>query len=238
MQKEIHIVSFSGGKDSSAMLLKMIEHNMRIDEIIFLDTGVEFPEMYEHIKAIKEYIKRDITILKADKSFEYMLLEYEKKKGKRKGQKGYSFPDFRNRWCTRYFKNQVIKRYLKKYKDYNIIEYHGIALDEPERLNKNSDRNIIYPLVDFNMTEKDCLEYCYSKGFTWGGLYNKFDRVSCWCCPLKKIKELRVLYKEYPKLWGKLKEWDSKTYRQFKPQYSVQQLEDKFNKENLQSKLL
>lgn len=44
-----HIVSFSGGKDSTAMLLKMIENNMQIDDIIFLDTTVEFPEMYEHI---------------------------------------------------------------------------------------------------------------------------------------------------------------------------------------------
>jgi len=39
-----HIVSFSGGKDSTAMLLKMIENNMLIDDIIFLDTTVEFPE--------------------------------------------------------------------------------------------------------------------------------------------------------------------------------------------------
>jgi 3'-phosphoadenosine 5'-phosphosulfate sulfotransferase (PAPS reductase)/FAD synthetase len=45
-----HIVSFSGGKDSTAMLLKMIENKMKIDEIIFCDTTVEFDEMYEHIK--------------------------------------------------------------------------------------------------------------------------------------------------------------------------------------------
>lgn len=30
-----HIVCFSGGKDSTAMLLKMIENNMPIDDIIF-----------------------------------------------------------------------------------------------------------------------------------------------------------------------------------------------------------
>ena len=34
-----HIVNFSGGKDSTAMLLKMIEKDMPIDEIIFCDTG-------------------------------------------------------------------------------------------------------------------------------------------------------------------------------------------------------
>ncbi len=45
-----HIVSFSGGKDSTAMLLMVIEYGMQIDDIIFCDTGKEFPEMYEHIK--------------------------------------------------------------------------------------------------------------------------------------------------------------------------------------------
>jgi hypothetical protein len=75
-----HIVSFSGGKDSTAMLLKMIENNMPIDDIIFLDTTVEFPEMYEHINKVEKYIDRTITKLQAEKDFEYMLLHYKKRK--------------------------------------------------------------------------------------------------------------------------------------------------------------
>ena len=78
-----HIVSFSGGKDSTAMLLMMIEKGMRIDDIIFCDTGKEFPEMYEHIKQVERYINRPITVLKADKSFDYYMLEHIKTKGKK-----------------------------------------------------------------------------------------------------------------------------------------------------------
>ena len=66
-------MSFSGGKDSTAMLLRMIEENMKIDEIIFLDTGVEFPEMYNHIKQVEEYIGRPITKLKDGHYFEYYM---------------------------------------------------------------------------------------------------------------------------------------------------------------------
>ena len=51
-----HIISFSGGKDSTAMLLMMLEQNMPIDEIIFCDTGKEFPQMYEHIEKVQKYI--------------------------------------------------------------------------------------------------------------------------------------------------------------------------------------
>lgn len=230
---EKHIVSFSGGKDSTAMLLLMIENNMKIDEIIFLDTGVEFPQMYQHIEKVKAMIGREITVLKAEKSYEYYMLEHVKTRGKNKGQKGYSWADFRNRWCTSNLKQQVIKKYMKKYKEYKIIEYHGIAIDEQKRLEKNKNKNVRYPLAEWGLTEKDALQYCYDKGFTWNGLYEKFDRVSCWCCPLKSLKELRVLYSDFPHLWEKLKEWDNKTYRKFRADYSVQELEDKFKKELL-----
>ena len=226
-----HIVSFSGGKDSTAMLLMMIEKEIKIDEIIFLDTGAEFPDMYNHIKKVENYINRKIIILKAENNFEYMMLHYEKKKGKNKGQKGYSWPDFRNRWCTQYLKKSVISKYLKKYKNDEIIEFHGIAADEVERLNKNKEKNIRYPLAEWNISEKQALQYCYDKGFTWNGLYKNFDRVSCWCCPLKSLKELRILYKKYPELWTNLEEWDNKTYRKFRSDYSIKELSKKFEGE-------
>lgn len=233
MKKQKNIVSFSGGKDSTAMLLLMIEKNIKIDEIIFLDTGMEFPAMYQHIKQVERFIDRSITILRAEKSFEYMMLEYEKQRGKNKGQKGYSWPDFRNRWCTSYLKKQVIKKYLKKYKDYEIVEFHGIAVDEVKRLEKNNEKSVRYPLAEWNITEKEALEYCYNMGFNWDGLYNNFDRVSCWCCPLKNLKELKTLYLKYPVLWDKLKEWEQKTYRKFRSDYDILDLEYKFKKEGL-----
>lgn len=147
-----HIVSFSGGKDSTAMLLKMIENNMQIDEIIFCDTGKEFPQMYEHIKKVEQYINRKITILKAEKSFDYYMFEHKKTKGKNKGQAGYGWASGRCRWCTTLLKNNVINKYLKKYKDEGYKEYVGIAYDEQERI---KDKN--YPLVDWQMTEKERL---------------------------------------------------------------------------------
>lgn len=47
--KQFHAVSLSGGKDSTAMLLLMIERGMPIDMVLSADTGMEFPEMYEHL---------------------------------------------------------------------------------------------------------------------------------------------------------------------------------------------
>ena len=222
-----HIVSFSGGKDSTAMILKMLEDGWYIDEIIFCDTGKEFPQMYEHINLVDKYIQEKynmkITRIKAEKSFDYYMFEHKKSKGKNKGEKGYGWSSGRCRWCTTLLKNNVVNKYLLKYKEEGYIEYIGIAYDEQDRIKDKK-----YPLVDFKMTEKDCLEYCYSKGFDWGGLYKHFDRVSCWCCPLKKIKEYKSLYMFYSELRKELKEMDKKANNRFRKDYTVIELENKF----------
>jgi 3'-phosphoadenosine 5'-phosphosulfate sulfotransferase (PAPS reductase)/FAD synthetase len=86
-----HIVSFSGGKDSTAMLLRMLEEDMTVDEILFCDTGKDFPDMIVHIEQVKKHIKeqynKEIITLKADKSFDYYMFEHEKSRGKNKGKK-------------------------------------------------------------------------------------------------------------------------------------------------------
>lgn len=218
------IVSFSGGKDSTAMLLRLLEEGREIDEILCCDTGMEFPEMYEHIKKVQEYVKekygKEITILKSEKSFEYYMFDHVIRKGKRKGEKGYGWGSMLNRWCTWALKDIVVEGYLKKYEEEGYIEYVGIAYDEPRRIKEKC-----YPLVEWKMTEKDCLQFCYDRGFDWGGLYEKFDRLSCWCCPLKNQKELTVIYKEYPELWEKLKDMDRRSRNNFKKKYSVEELE-------------
>ena len=57
--KDFHAVSVSGGKDSSALLLLMIERGMPIDTVLFADTGMEFPEMYDHIHKLDELLYRE-----------------------------------------------------------------------------------------------------------------------------------------------------------------------------------
>lgn len=84
-----HIVSFSGGKDSTAMLLMMLERDMQIDDIIFCDTGKELPQMYEHIEKVQDYIGRKITTLKADKSFDYYMFDHIRSRDKYKDIAGY-----------------------------------------------------------------------------------------------------------------------------------------------------
>lgn len=211
------------------MLLRLIEEKRPLDLILFCDTGLEFPQMYEHLKQLENYIKRPITRLKADHSFEFYFLEYtpKRKNPKLEQYSGMSWAGPRNRWCTGVLKHRVVRKHLKELrKTYEVIEYIGIAADEPKRV---KDKR--YPLVEWGMSEQDCLNYCYERGFYWGGLYNIFKRVSCWCCPLQSLSELRKLRKYFPSLWEQLEEWDKKTWRSFRADYSVEQLNIRFDLE-------
>ena len=248
VKKDLHIVNFSGGKDSTCLLLRLLESGMPVGIILFNETGLDFPKMEEHIGKVEEYIKRytdiGITRLKPEYTFEYyfydVLIHHRKqtKFNERLGtdsHNGFSWPGPKMRWCTDRLKTRPRTQFLRDYrKEYNIIEYVGIAADEEYRLRRkiNDRENKRYPLVDWGMTEADCLQYCYDRGFDWGGLYEKFSRVSCWCCPLQSLPELRVLYHEFPDLWQKLKEMDSRTYGQFRIDYSVIDLEKRFDLED------
>lgn len=226
------IVNFSGGKDSTAMLLRLIELDIPFDEIVFCDTGLEFPQMYDHINKVEEYIKRPITRLKAEHSFEHYLLhhKYKGRYGKNKGKRikgGYQFPYINSRWCTELLKIEPLRNHCQTIApDRPIIKFIGIAADEPKRIHDE-----IYPLVKWGWTEKDCLEYCKKHGFDWGGMYQERNRLSCWVCPLQTIQSWRLLRKEFPDLWEKLLYWQSQKTSKLTPRFSAFDLETRFKLE-------
>ena len=206
------VVSFSGGKDSTAMLLHMIELGEHIDEIIFCDTGLEFPAMYVHIQQVRKIIDQHhlkFTILKSEHSFEYLLLEKPIESKKYGLHYGFGWSTSQIRWCTKHLKIKIINEHLKPLKEqFNLIQCIGLASDELDRASRNNNIGKRNPLIEWGWTESDCLAYCKGLGYTWGGLYDIFNRLSCWCCPLQAISELRKLWWNFPDLWRQLEKWE------------------------------
>lgn len=248
---QFHAVSLSGGKDSTAMLLLMIERGMPIDAVLTADTGMEFPEMYDHLRRLDDYLycQRGIhlTVLRHPKGFEYLMFEEPKTKPSSVENRqrlgvplyGNGWPGVKVRWCTGQLKTHLINREVNRLKkERNALHYVGIAADEPARI-----RDEQYPLVDWGITEKEALQICYDRGYDWGGLYEIYHRCSCWCCPLQRIDELRKLRRHHPELWARLMELDRRATEQFghnalgqfKKDWTVEQLEQRFAGEERQT---
>ena len=207
----MNIVSLSGGKDSTAMLLMMLERGEDIHSIVFFDTGWEFPEMVEHINKLKQYVwhkyNQKIWTLYPRLPFEYLMMYHISLKPRKKqniGRVGYGWPSPLRRWCTAR-KIDCINYYHQTLS--NPVACIGFGADEIHRVKSESSKR--YPLIEWGITEADALQYCYDNGFNWGGLYKIFNRVSCFCCPMQRIGELKKLRKHFPDLWEKMLLWDA-----------------------------
>lgn len=247
---EFHVVSLSGGKDSTCLLLLMIERGMPIDAVISADTGMEFPEMYAHLAKLDEHLYRErglhITTLQHPQGFEYLMFDAPQQQERAierritNGQPliGYGWPAMQVRWCTGQLKTHLIDKEANRLKQkHQVCHYVGIAADEAHRC-----KDLCYPLVDWGITESRALQICYDRGFDFGGLYQIYRRASCWCCPLQRIGELRKLRQHHPELWARLREMDARAIEQFKgcplgcfkDGWSVEELEQRFYAEDMQ----
>ena len=226
-----HIASVSFGKDSLAMLIRLINENKPLDEVVFYDTGMEFNAIYEIRDKIVPILKENgikYTELKPEQSFEYTMFE-KPVNGKKGLHYGYSWCGGRCRWGTT-AKLKAIDKYCASAK-----QYIGVAYDEPERVKRAQEAGKLTPLADWKMSEQECLMFCVMHGFDWKEngiyLYKILDRVSCWCCANKNIKELRNYYKFLPDYWEKLKILQTKTDRPFKKSGTIFDLEKRFERE-------
>ena len=243
-----HAVSLSGGKDSSALLLLMMEKEMPIDCVLYADTGMEFPEMEAHIAKLDDLLYRErgihIITLRHPHGFEWMMFDIPQQKKRAierriaMGQPltGYGWPGMTVRWCTGQLKTHLIAKEVNRLKkEKNALHYVGIAADEPARI-----KDEIYPLVEWGITEAQALKICYDRGFDWNGLYEIYHRCSCWCCPFQRIGELKNLRCYHPELWARLRELDKRALDQFghsalgrfKDNWNVEQLEHRFAAED------
>lgn len=224
-----NVVSFSGGKDSTAMLLMLLERGEPIADIVFFDGGWEFPQMHEHLEQVEHLIGRKITRLRprlpvgvvTEKTpFDWMFSEYPiVKRGTDQVHRiGRYWPSPNIRWCTGR-KQEALRAHLRALThrhgfDLPLRQCVGFAADELERLDGPTKKDSAYhvqryPLIEWGVTEADALQYCKNYGFTWGGLYHYFKRVSCFCCPLQGLDELRKLRCFFPDLWQRMLEMDS-----------------------------
>ncbi len=203
------IVSVSGGKDSTAMLLKAIDEYPKDDIIpVFCDTGWEHPATYEYLNYLEKTLNITITRIK-NKRFDNLLDMIRKKK---------MFPtsDPKYHYCSYELKKVPFWHFLKQFNEpvENWIgirtqesknrerQYSGISPDElfdyadtyPNSPNYCHIHKTRYPIIDLSLA--DIMKFYKKRNIKLNPLYYEFNiRVGCYPCILSYMDSWAIVYK-------------------------------------------
>ena len=229
----MNIVNCSGGKDSTAMLVMMLEKGISVNRILYADVGdmAEFHQMYDYISKVEAYTGRTIETVRSNRWTARSIFYGYPARGKYTNEiRG--FPLTIGSACR--YRTWLKVEPLENAIGWGHDVYIGIAADEAERsrckeYTKGKNR-YHFPLVEWGVTEQQCLEYLQSIGL-YNPLYNYFNRLGCFWCPKQPIDSLRQLYRFFPDLWAVLKQMEEDQNRPFQYKRSVKDLEFRFQRE-------
>lgn len=202
---EIHVVALSGGKDSTALALRLAELHPDWNFMpVCTPTGDEPPEMIQHWVAIGRLVGAPLQPITCGLSLDGLI------------RKQNALPNWRQRWCTRMLKIEPYAAFLGSLVDkYEKVYSHvGLRADEEER--EGGDYSDV-PGVEmrFDMREwgwglDDVLAYLRERGVTIP------KRTDCLKCFYQRLIEWWEFWKEYPDSWAEgeaLEELTGHTFR-------------------------
>jgi len=188
-----YIASVSFGKDSTAMLLMMLERKEPIHSVLYFDTEREFPEIRAHAKKLIADTGVRFQPVRHWAGFDFLEARYGR-------------PHPSGGWCAA-TKRNTCKNYMRLMLKDNpdTVECIGFSADEQKRadkMRKTKKWPVRFPLIEWGMTEKMALEYCYDHGYFFDGIYDWMPskRVSCYDCPKQSEADWIAIKKHHPDL--------------------------------------
>jgi 3'-phosphoadenosine 5'-phosphosulfate sulfotransferase (PAPS reductase)/FAD synthetase len=206
-----HILSISGGKDSSALAIYMRDRDTwrerlgkriaqpadKIDmEYVFCDTKEELRETYEYLDILEAFLGKRIVRLSDDRGFQHWLQVY-----------GNYLPSPNMRWCTRMLKLKPFEEYVG---DDLVYSYVGIRADENRDGYISKKPNIIpvFPFKEDGITRDDVMRILNESGASLPKYYEWRTRSGCYFCFFQRKAEWVGLMEHHPDLFEKAKEYE------------------------------
>lgn len=191
-----HILSLSGGKDSTALAVYTRDRIPDI-EYVFMDTGEELPETYDYLDNIEAYLGKPIVRLNPERPFTHYLDVYRG-----------VLPDARTRWCTRMLKLKPFERYVG---DDPAISYLAIRADESHRKGYISTKNnirAVYPFIEDGIRKEDVFRILDECGLKLPNYYKWRSRSGCYFCFFQRRNEWVGLLENHPELFERAKAFE------------------------------
>lgn len=184
-----HIVCFSGGKDSTALILWARE-NLPEFTTVFCDTGWEHPFTLAYIEEINQAILGGSLIILKSEKYASGMRDLVQIKGRA--------PSAKARFCTEALKVTPMIKWLKTLDDEATV-YQGIRADESESRSRMVDREwsddydawVERPLLTW--TAGKCFALMAEHGVKPNPLYLLgAGRVGCFPCVMVNQRELKA----------------------------------------------
>jgi|TARA_R100001480_G_scaffold153479_1_gene156647 hypothetical protein len=204
MAEDFRLVSYGGGTNSTAMLVECVNRGIKVDVVLFADTGGEKPHTYNYIKTFSKWLVENgmpkITIVKYfNKYKELLTLERDCLNRNSLPSLAYGFKS-----CSQKFKLAPQDKYMNNYQPAKdcwesggkITKFIGFDAGESHRVKDYSDKKytVEYPLVDWDMGREECIESIEKAGLCQPG------KSACFFCPASKPTEIKQLKATYPSL--------------------------------------
>jgi len=190
-----HIVSLSGGKDSSALAVFMRDKLPDV-EYVFCDTRKELKETYAYLDKLEAYLGKPIVRLNAERGFDHYWKLY-----------GEYLPSPQMRWCTKMLKIRPFEAYVG---DDPVYSYVGLRADENRQGYISTKPNIIpiYPFRENDIREEDVYRILEDAGLGLPDYYKWRTRSGCWFCFFQRKNEWAGLKKHHPDLFEEAKRYE------------------------------
>lgn len=192
---DLVIASVSGGKDSAALLVGLIEAGIKF-VAVFADTGWEAPETYEHLRTIERVLGIAIERVGVEGGM----------RSKIRARAG--FPARKQRWCTRELKIEPLDAFslaLGEREDRAVLQAVGIRAGESDKraqlteLEHDDSRDLTVRRPLLNWTVEDVLRAHHRAGLPMNPLYHRgHDRVGCYPCIYASKEEIRLWAEHAP----------------------------------------
>lgn len=224
-----HILSFSGGKDSTALALHLVNNYPDIAErleVVFCDTGTELPETYDYIRRFQAITGLDVKFINA---LQYNRHSVDDKRNRNAFDLtlaelyGNFLPRPSMRWCTRELKIKPLEAYVGGDRAYSYI---GIRVEEkrdgyqqraqpakpggkPVVISEQPNILPVYPFKEDNLDLYDVKTILDDSGLGLPRYYQWRSRSGCYFCFYQQIGEWQGLKENHPELFEKAKEYES-----------------------------
>ncbi|MHC1576222.1 MAG: phosphoadenosine phosphosulfate reductase domain-containing protein [Methanosarcinaceae archaeon] len=194
-------VSYSGGKDSLAML-QLVDECLDDYDILFADTGLEFPETLENVSMIGDRYNKPIRSISVGDAFWRSVDDFGP-------------PAMEARWCCKVCKLGPITQLIEDNYENGCLtfigqrKYESEARARSERVWKNpwvGNQIGASPIQDW--TALHVWLYIFKHDLPYNPLYEQgYDRIGCWLCPSSSLADLVRLKETHPRREARLTQY-------------------------------